>query len=158
MTKGQPGRRFKTSPPAPPYYSLSSHFGDNKLYESLGSPRKMIPDVSRSFWYVQFSLSWKLKFHHFFIIFHIHLHFFDFFINFIFFIFRMVFGSVTLKFISSAWFPARGCSLINLGWNSIYFQIFVFIWCPCADLPGYISTLKKIFPYPELEPADARYR
>ena len=36
--------------------------------------------------------SWKLKFYHFFIIFHIHVHIFDFFINFMFFIFRLVFG------------------------------------------------------------------
>ena len=70
----------------------SPFYGSNRIILVRGSIRKIIPDVSRSFWYVQFSLSWKLKFHHFFIIFHIHVHFFDFFINFIFFIFRLVLG------------------------------------------------------------------
>ena len=63
MTKGPSGRGFKTSPPAPPYYSLSFHYRVYKLYESLGSTRKMIPDASRSFWYLQILILRKFIFH-----------------------------------------------------------------------------------------------
>ena len=57
--------------------------------------------------------------------------------------FAWFWGRLTLKFDSLARFPARGWSQIDLGWNFICIQIFVFIWCSCADLPGYISTLEK---------------
>ena len=62
LTQGPSGRRFKTSPPAPPYYSLSFHYRVYKLYESLGSTRKMIPDASRSFWYLQILILRKFIF------------------------------------------------------------------------------------------------
>ena len=43
-------------------------------------------------------------------------------------------SDLTMKFDSVAWFPARGCFQIALSWNFMRIQIFLFIWCSCADL------------------------
>ena len=42
-------------------------------------------------------------------------------------------SDLTMKFDTVAWFPARGCFQIGLGWNFMRIQIFLFIWCSCAD-------------------------
>ena len=65
-SKGPSGRRVKPSPPAPPYYSLSISIRSKYALRVTGVDRKMIPDVSRSFWYLQFSFSWNFKSHQFF--------------------------------------------------------------------------------------------
>ena len=55
-SKGPSGRRVKPSPPAPPYYSLSIYIRSKYALRVTRVDRKMIPDVSRSFWYLQISI------------------------------------------------------------------------------------------------------
>ena len=140
--------KFKTSPQTPPNYSLSLYIlGIYALRVTLISPR------GRAF--KLFAASAERK-----CIFNVEkflnpaifrgFSWFSHFLNFAWF-----WDGLTLNFVFQAWFPSQGSFQIALAWNIKPIQIFVFIWCSCAD-PTLYPTASKILPFDtRLRPSDA---